>query len=160
MAKGLWRQLATLGFQGDRPSHPELLDWLARDFVDQGWDLKRWQRQIVMSRAYRQTSQKNDVLWKLDPDNRLLGRMPLRRLDSEAMRDAVLATSGQLSGKRFGVPVPVAPDEVGQFHFSQRQSRFRPVGHRVSKVTWVKSAASNDLRASSSLDAAKYIGAV
>lgn len=128
--KGIVATTGDFGFQGERPSHPELLDWLAREFVDQGWDLKRWQRMVVTSRVYRQSSHKNEALWAIDPDNRLLGRMPLRRLDSEAMRDAVLATSGQLSGKRFGVPVPVAPDEVGQFILAKdnRDSAGRPSG--------------------------------
>ncbi|MCC6510002.1 MAG: DUF1553 domain-containing protein, partial [Pirellulaceae bacterium] len=69
----------------------------------------------------------------IDPDNRLLGRMPLRRLDSEAMRDAVLFTSGQLSSKRYGVPVPVSPDEVGQFILAKdnRDTAGRPVGKQA-----------------------------
>ncbi len=73
------------------------------------------------------------ALWQVDPDNRLLGRMPLRRLDSEVMRDAVLATSCQLSSKRFGPPVPVAPDEVGQFVLAKdnRDSAGRPIGKQA-----------------------------
>ncbi len=131
--KGLVATPGDFGFQGDRPSHPELLDWLAREFVESGWQLKRWQRLIVTSRVYRQSSDKNADLWQVDPDNRLLGRMPLRRLDSESMRDAVLATSGQLSNKRFGVPVPVAPDEVGQFILANdnRDSAGRPAGKQA-----------------------------
>ncbi|MCC6509108.1 MAG: PSD1 domain-containing protein, partial [Pirellulaceae bacterium] len=91
--KGLVATTGDFGFQGERPSHPELLDWLAREFVDSGWELKNWQRLIVTSRVYRQSSKKQAALWEIDPDNRVLGRMPLRRLDSEAMRDAVLFTS-------------------------------------------------------------------
>ena len=128
--RGLVATTGDFGFQGERPTHPELLDWLAREFVDNGWELKRLQRMIVTSRVYRQSSTKNAALWQIDPDNRLLGRMPLRRLDSEAMRDAVLATSGQLSSKRYGPPVPVAPDEVGQFVLANdnRDTAGRPKG--------------------------------
>lgn len=131
--KGIVTTTGDFGFQGERPSHPDLLDWLARDFVENGWELKRWQRLLVTSRVYRQCSDKNAALWEIDPDNRLLGRMPLRRLDSEAMRDAVLATSGQLSSKRYGVPIPVAPDEVGQFVLANdnRDSAGRPSGKQA-----------------------------
>ena len=131
--RGIVATTGDFGFQGDPPTHPELLDWLARDFTDHGWDLKRWLRMIVTSRVYRQSSQRNEALWKLDPDDRLLGRMPLRRLESEAMRDAVLFTTGQLSGKRFGPPVPVAPDEVGQFIIANdnRDSAGRPQGKQA-----------------------------
>lgn len=131
--KGLVATTGDFGFQGERPSHPELLDWLARAFVDSGWELKQWQRNVVTSRVYRQRSDKNEALWQIDPDNRLLGRMPVRRLDSEAMRDALLATSGQLSSKRYGVPVPVAPDEVGQFILANdnRDSAGRPSGKQA-----------------------------
>ncbi len=131
--RGLVATTGDFGFQGERPSHPELLDWLARDFVDNGWELKRWQRMVVTSRVYRQSSDKNAALYQLDPDNRWLGRMPLRRLESEVMRDAVLRTSGQLSSKRFGPPVPVAPDEVGQFILAKdnRDSAGRPEGKQA-----------------------------
>ena len=131
--KGLVATTGDFGFQGDRPSHPELLDWLARQFVDGGWELKAWQRLLVTSRVYRQSSIKNAALYQLDPDNRLLGRMPLRRMESEMMRDAVLHTSKQLSGKRFGKPVPVAPDEVGQFILAKdnRDSAGRPEGKQA-----------------------------
>lgn len=131
--RGIVSTTGDFGFQGERPSHPELLDWLARDFVEHGWEHKRWLRMIVTSHVYRQSSQGNEELGKLDPDNRLLGRMPLRRFESEALRDAVLFTTGQLSGKRFGPPVPVAPDEVGQFIIANdnRDSAGRPQGKQA-----------------------------
>jgi hypothetical protein len=85
------------GKQGERPSHPELLDWLAREFTANNWSIKHLHRMIVTSTAYRQAGRWNDAAAKVDPENRLLWRMPRRRLDAEAMRDAMLAVSGQLS---------------------------------------------------------------
>ncbi|HIK90753.1 MAG TPA: DUF1553 domain-containing protein [Planctomycetes bacterium] len=101
------------GLLGERPSHPELLDWLAADFMQNGWSLKRLHRQIMTSTAWRQalrTIPPHDI----DPDNRLLSGMSLRRLDAETLRDSVLAISGNLNSARFGPPVPVMPDRVGQ----------------------------------------------
>jgi mono/diheme cytochrome c family protein len=102
------------GMLGERPTHPELLDWLASEFVAGGWKLKRLHRLIMTSTAYRQASQRTPELQRLDPDNRLLGRMSVRRLDAEALRDALLAVSGKLKAKAFGPPVPVMHDDVGQ----------------------------------------------
>lgn len=94
--QGISSTPSDLGFNGDRPSHPELLDWLAADFVAHGWRLKRLHKQIVLSRAYRQSSNFRPEAAAKDGGNRLLWRMTPRRLDSEALRDAVLFTSGKL----------------------------------------------------------------
>jgi hypothetical protein len=102
------------GSLGERPTHPELLDWLASDFVAGGWRLKRLHKLIVTSTAYRQQSRRTPAAESADPDNRLLGRMPIRRLEAEIVRDAVLATAGKLNDKLYGKPVPVMEDEVGQ----------------------------------------------
>jgi mono/diheme cytochrome c family protein len=101
------------GTLGARPTHPELLDWLASEFV-RDWSLKRLHRLIVNSRAYRQSSHSNDVARKVDPDNRLLWHMPLRRLEAEEVRDAILAVSGRINRRPSGRPVPVTPDTTGQ----------------------------------------------
>lgn len=94
---GLVRTVDDLGHMGEEPSHPELLDYLADWFVKNGWSLKKLHRELVLSRTYRQTSTNPDpAVTKLDPQNRLLTRMPLRRLEAEAIRDAMLAISGQL----------------------------------------------------------------
>ena len=85
-----------LGFNGDRPSHPQLLDWLASDFMDQGWQLKRLHKLIVHSEVYRQSSQSRPDAAAKDGTNRLLWRMNPQRVDAEALRDSVLQTSGQL----------------------------------------------------------------
>jgi hypothetical protein len=82
---------------GEEPSHLELLDYLADWFVKNGWSLKKLHRELVLSHTYRQSSTNPDpAATRLDPQNRLLTRMPLRRLEAEAIRDAILAISGQL----------------------------------------------------------------
>ena len=111
---GLVSTLGDFGTLGERPSHPELLDWLAADFMDHGWKNKRLHRSIVTSAAYRQGTV-NPAAQKKDPDNRLLGRYRLRRLDAESVRDSLLAVSGRLDSTRFGPPVPVAVNAQGQF---------------------------------------------
>lgn len=112
--RGLVGTTGDFGFLGDRPTHPELLDWLATEFVDSGWSVKQLHRQIVTSRAYRQAAAGSPDLVAADPDNRLLGRWPLRRLESETVRDTVLAVVGKLHTQMYGEPVPVMEDEVGQ----------------------------------------------
>ena len=111
---GLVATLGDFGVLGERPSHPELLDWLAADFMDHGWKNKRLHRLIVTSTAYRQGTG-NPAAQRKDPDNRLLGRHRLRRLDAESLRDSLLAVSGRLDPTPFGPPVPVAVNAQGQF---------------------------------------------
>jgi len=100
---GLVKTANDFGTQGEWPSHPELLDWLATEFVDRGWDLKGMVRLIVTSSAYRQASKVERHLLEVDPDNRLLARGPRLRLDAEAIRDNALAVSGLLD-RRLGGP--------------------------------------------------------
>ena len=100
------------GLKGAPPSHPELLDWLAVDLVEHGWALKRLHRLIMTSAVYRQSSRRAGVEEPspgeaIDPANELLHRMPLRRLEAEAMRDAVLGASGALSRRMGGTPTPL-----------------------------------------------------
>jgi mono/diheme cytochrome c family protein len=94
--RGLVGTPSDFGFNGERPTHPELLDWLAADFVEHGWRLKRLHRLLVTSAAYRQASDVTKAGEEKDAGNRLLWRMPLRRLEAEAVRDGVLAASGTL----------------------------------------------------------------
>ncbi len=91
--RGLVATPADFGRMGERPSNPELLDWLADEFARSGWDLKRLQRLIVTSTVYRQSSTHTPDRDAADPDNLLLSRMNVRRLDAEAVRDCVLAAS-------------------------------------------------------------------
>ena len=91
--------------KASRPSHPELLDWLATEFIRLGWNTKRLLKEIVTSATYRQGSRSSDELARIDPYNRLLARGPRMRLTAEAMRDQALASSGLLSPKMYGPPV-------------------------------------------------------
>ncbi len=93
---GLSRVLDDIGSQGEWPSHPELLDWLAVEFVESGWNVKHVVRLMLTSRTYRQSSLENDRLRELDPQNRLLARQSRFRLDAEFIRDNALAVSGLL----------------------------------------------------------------
>jgi hypothetical protein len=122
------------GALGARPTHPELLDWLADWFVESGWSLKSLHRLLVHSAAYRQSSQRRPELERVDPENRLWGRAMVRRLEAEVVRDSLLSISGRLSNRMAGVPVPVAPDEVGQIVVAvdTRDSAGRPTGKTVS----------------------------
>jgi mono/diheme cytochrome c family protein len=131
--KGIVATPGDFGALGDRPSHPELLDWLADDFMTHRWRLKRLHRMILTSAAYRQGSRRDPDKERLDPDNRLLGRMPVRRLEAEALRDALLAVSGKLNPKMGGPPVPVRLDEVGQavLGIDTNDSAGRPTGKVV-----------------------------
>ena len=101
--KGIVATPGDFGSQGALPSHPTLLDWLASDFQENGWDLKRLLKMIVMSATYRQSTQTNEKLQKLDPENIYLARGPQMRLQAEMVRDHALAISGLLSS-RIGGP--------------------------------------------------------
>ncbi len=112
--RGLVGTPSDFGVMGDRPSHPELLDWLACDFVRHGWRLKRLHKLIMTSTVYRQSSRRDSRCELRDPENRLYWRKPVQRLDAEIIRDAILATDGALNEAMFGPPVPVRPDVHGQ----------------------------------------------
>ena len=107
------------GVLGSRPTHPQLLDWLAAELVSGDWSIKRIQRLILLSSTYRQSSRRATDQPDNDPDNRLLGRMTIRRLDAETLRDSVLSISGHLNPKLYGPPVPVMEDAVGQIIIGQ-----------------------------------------
>lgn len=106
------------GLQGDKPSHPELLDWLASEFMERGWSQKQLHRLIVTSSAYRQSSKHREDAAKIDPDNRLLARQARLRLEAEGIRDASLVASGLLSRKSLGPsvypPIPAGATKVTQ----------------------------------------------
>jgi Protein of unknown function (DUF1553)/Protein of unknown function (DUF1549) len=103
---GLVATTDNLGASGARPSHPELLDHLAAEFVASGWSVKELHRLIMTSAVYRQTSTPRPKLDTTDPDNRLLARFPIRRLDAEAVRDSLLHVSGELDLRAGGPFVP------------------------------------------------------
>lgn len=107
--RGIVPTVDNFGFLGERPSHPELLDHLAWQFVNQdGWSLKRMIRRMILTETFAQSSQeRGSQAVELDPANILLHRMPVRRLEAEVIRDALLAVSGRLDPRAFGPPVPV-----------------------------------------------------
>ena len=100
IGEGLVRSADNFGFSGERPSHPQLLDHLALKFVDGGWSVKQLVREIVLSRTYRQSSDWREAVFEKDPDNRLLWRAHKRRLEAEAIRDAMLVASGEIDYSR------------------------------------------------------------
>jgi hypothetical protein len=108
-----------LGQSGARPSHPELLDFLAAEFIRSGWSVKALHRLILDSAVYRQASTPRPDALAADPDDRLLGRFPLRRLDAEAVRDALLAVSGELDRRAGGPYVPTQRTADGSVEVSE-----------------------------------------
>ena len=110
--QGIVRTQQDFGYQGEPPTHPELLDWLAVEFVKQGWSLKKMHQLIVMSATYQQASRVTPELHAKDPDNRLLARGPRVRLEAELIRDSILRASGLLSPK-IGGPSVFPPQPPG-----------------------------------------------
>jgi len=132
------------GATGAPPSHPELLDWLAVDFVQHGWKAKRLHKLIMMSSVYRQSSRQTDNSKNVragleDPENRLLWRMPLRRLEAEAVRDSVLAVAGRLDPTMGGpaVALTARPDglQVAAESTTGEESTRRSV-YLMARRTW------------------------
>lgn len=116
---GLVRTSEDFGTRGEPPSHPELLDWLAIELMEQGWDLRVLHRLIVTSATYRQHSRATADLLARDPENRLLARGPRIRLDAEQIRDQALAISGLLNLKSYGPSVmPPQPEGVWNMPYS------------------------------------------
>ncbi|MFO0846262.1 MAG: DUF1549 and DUF1553 domain-containing protein [Gemmataceae bacterium] len=101
------------GRSGAKPSHPELVDYLSAEFARSGWSVKAMHRLVLRSAVYRQTSTPREDLERIDPENRLLGRFPLRRLDAESLRDAMLHASGELDARPGGPYVPSRRTEEG-----------------------------------------------
>src|SRR5205085_6631679 len=102
---GLVRTPSDFGNRCERPTHPELLDYLAARFVEEGWSIKKLHRLIILSSTYQQSSADNPKAEKIDPANQLLWRMNRHRLDFESMRDTFLALSGKIDLSIGGRPV-------------------------------------------------------
>jgi len=113
MGRGIVNTPGDFGRQGERPTHPELLDWLADEFVKGGWKLKPLHRLILLSNAYRQSSV-NDASLRTDPENRLYARFKIRRLDAETLRDSMLAATGSLIQASYGPPSGIGCDPSGR----------------------------------------------
>jgi hypothetical protein len=112
--RGLVDTPGEFGILGVRPTHPELLDWLADELAASHWSLKEMHRLIMTSTVYRQSSRHEAAQDAVDTDNALYGRFPILRLDAEALRDRVLAISGRIDRTQFGPAIPVTEDFVGQ----------------------------------------------
>ena len=134
MGRGIVATPADFGRLGDRPTHPELLDWLASELVDRGWSLKSMHRLLLHSATYKQSSKRTPSKDTVDPDNHLFGRALVRRMDAEALRDSMLQASGKLNPKMFGAPVPVMLDLAGQVvvGVDTTDSAGRPTGKTVA----------------------------
>lgn len=111
---GLVATPENLGVSGSKPSHPELLDWLARQFIESGWSTKAVVRLILHSATFQQSSRPHDQGIAADPANQLLWRYPIHRLDAESIRDATLAVAGRLGPKTGGPYVPTPRDGSGE----------------------------------------------
>ncbi len=112
--RGLVSTPDEFGKLGEMPTHPELLDWLADEFMASGWSLKQLHRTIMTSQVYRQSSKFDSARAAADPDNQLYWRKPVSRLDAEVVRDSILATSGALGSLFLGAPTAVLADADGQ----------------------------------------------
>ncbi|NQV27548.1 MAG: DUF1553 domain-containing protein, partial [Rhodopirellula sp.] len=130
--RGIVNTPGDFGLLGDQPTHPQLLDWLASEFVSSGWSLKHLHRLIMTSSVYRQRGATSSVdlvsqsvsdgnsgnsktPQVVDPDNTLYWQFPIRRLEAETLRDSMLAVGGLMNVRRAGPPVPVMADVVGQW---------------------------------------------
>jgi hypothetical protein len=141
--RGLVKTSQDFGYQGEAPTHPELLDWLAVDFVKQGWSLKKLHKLIVTSATYQQSSHVTAALLAKDSDNKWLARAPRPRLEAEIVRDSVLQSAGILSPKMGGPGVfPPQPDGVvdvayGKFDWiaSKGDDRYRRAIYTFTKRT-------------------------
>jgi hypothetical protein len=148
--KGLVETQEDFGIQGRPPTHPELLDWLARDFVNSSWNIKRLVKQIVLSSAYRQSSALRPDLRERDPQNMLLARGPSHRLSAEAIRDTALAAAGLLDDRPGGPPVsPYQPGDLWRESNSMSPAYHQSVGadlYRRSLYTvWKRTAPMPDM---------------
>src|SRR5262249_14763378 len=111
---GIVDSVSDFGKMGDKPSNPELLDWLASEFVAQGWSIKKLQREIMLSSVYRQSSDFREDASAVDQDNKLLWAFPRMRMDGEEIRDSMLLAAGLLNEKMGGSGVrPPVPKGLG-----------------------------------------------
>jgi hypothetical protein len=127
--QGIAATPSDFGFKGERPTHPELLDWLASQFVKQNWSVKKLHKLIMLSATYQQASAYRADAANMDPDDKLLWRYPRQRLEAEVIRDAALAVSGLLNRKMSGPSVypelPAGMQPYGSWKVSQPEDRNR-----------------------------------
>ena len=136
---GLVPSVDNFGVRGEKPSHPELLDFLALRFMEQGWSVKKMVRQLVTSRTYRMASRHDERSHQADPNNQLLWRMNRRRLEAEAIRDTILSVSGQLDPGRGGPSLPPSSWNSGPINeFATLKGELFPPPHVANRrsVYW------------------------
>jgi hypothetical protein len=132
--RGIVRSANDFGFEGTGATHPQLLDWLASELMDHGWQIKQLHKLIMLSSAYQMSSAASDEALQADPENDLFWRFDMRRLEAEEIRDSILAVNGSLNPKMFGPSIypTIEPDVLaGQsrpgagWHTSSPQEQFR-----------------------------------
>ncbi len=123
--RGIVASPDNFGRTGEPPSHPELLDWLATEFARSGWSVKHMHRLMMTSTAYRQASRKDGEALATDPDNVLLSRMTMRRMDAEQLYDSILMATGRLDPTRFGPPVDLELSDDGEYRATGSTPGFR-----------------------------------
>jgi hypothetical protein len=127
LGRGLVSTPNDFGFQGERPTHPELLDWLARELIASGWRLKSLHKKIMLSAVYTQSADFDEADAKVDPQNQWLWRRTPRRLEAEVIRDSILAASGQLDRTMFGAGTLDASMKRRSIYFMIKRSQLIPM---------------------------------
>jgi len=126
LGRGLVSTVSDFGLRGEAPTHPELLDFLASELIRGGWTLKPIHKLIVMSETYRQSSTRDEAKVKADPENKLVGRYPVRRLDAEVIRDSILAAGGILDATPFGPGTLEEASRKRSIYFTMKRSKLIP----------------------------------
>ena len=126
LGRGIVSTPSDFGTRGEKPTHPELLDYLATELIRNGWKLKSIHKQILMSAVYQQSSQVDEAKVKLDRDNVLFWHFPLRRLEGEVIRDSMLQVSGMLEPKMFGPGTLEETSKRRSIYFTMKRSRLIP----------------------------------
>ncbi len=124
--RGIVNSVSDFGVRGDPPSHPELLDFLASELIRGGWKLKPIHKLMVTSAAYQQSSQRDEAKAKLDPENKLVWRQPVRRLSAEVIRDSILAVSGKLNTTMYGPGHLSEESPRRSIYFTMKRSKLIP----------------------------------
>ncbi len=132
--RGLVKTSSSFGLQGEEPSHPQLLDWLADRFVKDGWSFKKMHKRILLSQTWRQSSDVSETAAAKDPDNKLLSHYPRRRLEAEPIRDSVLFVSGRLKeGSPGAHPFP-KPNSKNEYPYTQHNPFAKDYDHEHRTV--------------------------
>jgi len=127
LGRGIVATPSDFGQRGERPTHPELLDWLAQELVTSGWKLKHIHKLIMTSSVYKQSSRYDEAKAKVDRDNKLCWRVPPRRLEAEIIRDSLLSVSGVLDPKMFGPGTLDESSKRRSIYFTVKRSKLIPM---------------------------------